>query len=263
MYPILLDWNGLVLPAWHTMFALGALATWGVMVFLRPRALPAVSLSVLSELFLAGYVAGYFGARLMSVIIDENGGGSVLGFLQLLLTPGPMTFYGGALATGLVGWAVATYRRVPKRRLMDITLAGCLIALALGRVGCFLNGCDYGCPAPVSGDGAPPWWSHINRVLGDEVARFPTQLSEAFFALILGGLLIWVIATRYERFRPGVLGYLGIAAYAIFRFINEFFRCDARGWVLEGILSPAQAIGAGVLLFLIVTFPLIRKEEIP
>ena len=255
MHPILLDWNGIVLPAWHVMFALGALAAWGVLAWLRPRVMPSVSIAHLAEAYVAGYVGGYFGARLFSIVVEENSGGSVAGFAKALFSLGPMTFYGGALGGALAACGYAVWRKLPKRRVLDAAIPALLVALGIGRIGCFLNGCDYGC---VTDSG---FFSVVPPVMGDGLPRVPVQLFESLFSTSLGLFLAGVLWKCPDRFSPGIVGYKGIAAYSVFRFVIEYSRCDDRGWVVTGMLSPAQAVSIGLLVFIAATWPLIRKQE--
>ena len=47
---------------------------------------------------------------------------------------------------------------------------------------------------------------------------------------------------RSKRFQGRLLWYY-LLFYSTARFVIEFFRADPRGWLMEGTLSSAQAIG--------------------
>ena len=99
MYPILFEWGSFVLPAWHTFFVLGAIAAYVLFVYLRKWFSPEIEEHQLANIYAIGYIGGYFGARLFSIVNDQPEIKSAGEFVSALLTLGPMTFYGG-----FVGW---------------------------------------------------------------------------------------------------------------------------------------------------------------
>src|SRR5260370_36366136 len=77
---------------------------------------------------------------------------------------------------------------VPAGVFLDVTAPGLLVAMAVGRVGCFFVGCCGGPPT------ASRWgvWSSDQRV---GARRIPTQLLESALAGILGlGVLVAVLS---------------------------------------------------------------------
>ena len=96
VYPILVEWGRFVLPAWHTFFALGAMMSYGlVRYWSRKYTVQGFDQSAVSMLYVCCYVGGYFGARLLSIIIEGPREASLGGFVVQLAQMGPMTFYGG------------------------------------------------------------------------------------------------------------------------------------------------------------------------
>jgi len=94
------------------------------------------------------------------------------------VTNGGFVFFGGFVAAVA---AVIVMARVKGKRLRDLgdLVAPCLGgAHAVGRIGCFLHGCCYGGPTTA-------WWGITFPVLGDGLARHPTQLMEAAFLALL------------------------------------------------------------------------------
>jgi len=94
-------------------------------------------------------IAGVAGARLfyvlhyferfkddmLSVFVIWNGG------LELL---------GGVILAIIVIFAYLCYHKLPIRQYLDILAIALLLALAFGRIGCFLSGCCFGKPASVA-----------------------------------------------------------------------------------------------------------------
>jgi prolipoprotein diacylglyceryltransferase len=85
------------------------------------------------------------------------------------------------------------------------------LALAVGRWGCYCNGCCYGVATGL------PWGVDF----GDGIRRHPTQIYESLFHLALAGLLIVVIC--YDGLHNQRLK-LYLIAYAGFRFATEYIR---------------------------------------
>src|SRR3954466_13891685 len=94
-------------------------------------------------------VCGVVGARLFYVIEywDESfaGRGPRETFLEIINVPeGGLVIYGG-LVGAAVGFTVFILKhRLPFLAMADLIAPSMAIGLALGRVGCFLNGCCYG-----------------------------------------------------------------------------------------------------------------------
>ncbi|HMO83838.1 MAG TPA: prolipoprotein diacylglyceryl transferase, partial [Lacipirellulaceae bacterium] len=69
----------------------------------------------------------------------------------LAFTEGGLVVY-GAFAGAMAGFALCMWRRkLPALAIADIVAPGMMVGLALGRVGCLLNGCCYG------GESTLPW----------------------------------------------------------------------------------------------------------
>lgn len=163
-----------------------------------------------------------------------------------LLSPSIITsagdFYGGFLGA-LVATAVffRTHPTLPFWRSADLCGPAIALGQAIGRVGCFMAGDDYGSPTGV------PWAVRFTdpdaanvggAPLG--VPLHPVQLYESLVCLVLFVLLVRLL--RHKRFDGQViLAYTVL--YAAARFVLEIFRGDSdRGFVLNGALSTSQFI---------------------
>jgi phosphatidylglycerol---prolipoprotein diacylglyceryl transferase len=252
MYPILFESGSIILPAWHVMYVLGAVLGFLFLLRLGKKYYPEIHSKSLGNLFAVVYISGYFGARLMSIFVDQPELSGLDAFVALFRF-GPMTFYGGGIGAVLGGYSYARFSRLQFKRLLDIGLPSGLIALGIGRVGCFLNGDDYGKVVSESS-----WWTVSFPVLGDNLPRYPVQLISA--ALAIGGALILV--HFFERIRsslgPGAVGLIGVLAYGLVRYFIEYFRGDPRGSVFSGMFSTSQFVS--ILLVLGVSAYCIGKK---
>lgn len=254
MYPIALEVGSVVLPSWHLMFFMGAIAAFYFLLIAARKNDSTIPSTWLSELFCIAYISGYFGARIFSIFVDEPEVRGALGILGAMFRLGPMTFYGGALSAFFFGCLYARWRRLSISSLADLCIPAGLIGLSLGRVGCFLNGDDYGLPVAYDLSEAPPWWSVVFPVLQDGVSRYPVQIFESIYAALFAIGLLLLLPKLRRRFGIGVAAALGVGGYSVFRFFIEYWRADERSWVVRNVLSPAQFISVLLITLLTVIF---------
>jgi phosphatidylglycerol:prolipoprotein diacylglycerol transferase len=100
-------------------------------------------------------------------------------------------------------------------------------------------------------------------VLQDNIQRYPTQLMEAFFALLLAAVGVKAFLRYHQRVRAGMIGLCLMTGYALFRFAIEYYRGDERGFILVRALSTSQFISLGVgVIGGILIFWLQRQDRI-
>lgn len=92
------------------------------------------------------------------------------------------------------------------------------VAVAVGRVACFIGGCCFGTPTNL------PWGFRF-QLAQDDRLRHPTQLYEAAFHLVMAATLLML--QRRGMFR-GQLVKLYILIYLGYRFLTEFIRPEPR-----------------------------------
>lgn len=153
---------------------------------------------------------------------------------------GGSVFYGGLLGGMAAGFL---YARCGKKKL-DLAAYTDMIAPAVplfhmfGRIGCFLGGCCYGVESDFG-----IVFEHSLVEAANGVRRFPVQLVEAGFNLLLFVVLAWLLKKGLCK---GKLFLLYLLAYSAGRFVLEFWRGDAYRGFLFGV-STSQWIS--VLLF--------------
>jgi len=137
---------GLPVRGYGMMLMLGVIAA----VAIANRRIERIGISRDAFLSLALWVivGGLVGARLFYVVQkwDELGGPTLLDKLKVALqfTEGGLVVYGSVLG-GMAGLVFWTWKnRVRPIPLLDAVVPAFFIGLALGRIGCLLNGCCYG-----------------------------------------------------------------------------------------------------------------------
>ena len=186
----------------------------------------------------AGIFGGLLGAKLWWTI--EFFGTAPL--FSLLFSRGGLSWFGGftfGLASGLL---VIRLKRLPLLATLAAAAPGLAIGHAIGRIGCFMVGDDYGKVSDL------PWAVAFPEGLPPTLARVhPTQLYEAIPLFLIGALLIrWRKAHRDDRFVFGT--YLVLAGTT--RFLIEFVRVNARvaGPLTVAHLASLAAVIIGVYL---------------
>ena len=246
MYPILAQFGDFILPTWHVFYMVGAVAAYYLMGYLYRTIHPErVRESDLNNIYLIAYFIGYLGARFGAIITEE---GATVENLLGLLRFGSMMMYGGAIGGAIGAASFILWRRLPLRPLLDILVPSFLLAIAIGRIGCFLNGDDFGRAIALSPDQSPPFWAVTFPVLNDQIFRYPVQLLESAIVFII--VAIGITLAKRRSIPAGFVGISCAAGYCIARFFLEMLRGDPRGQFLYGVFSPSQVVSVALLIFL-------------
>ena len=208
-----------------------------------------------SALVFAAGVGGIVGAKVYYALLYRD--------WRLLLDRSGLVWYGGfILGTAAVIW-VMRRRHLPVWQTLDVAMPALALGYAVGRVGCFLVGDDYGRPTDLPWGvafpvGLPRTTAGVMRetypydipaaIPDDALVRVhPTQLYETL--ICLG---IWWVGLRLLRrdAGPGRTALPVLALLALERFAVEFLRAkDDR--VIQGF-TLAQAISLGILVLALV-----------
>src|SRR5215217_6840805 len=232
MYPVLFRIGGFEITSFGAMVAVVALV--GLWLFrrevLRSR-LPEAAV----DTAIAGLAGGIVGAKLLWVF--EHLGEEP--FTSLLFSRGGLSWFGGFAGGLLAGYVVMWRQRLPPVAILAAATPALAVGHAIGRIGCFLVGDDYGRPTTL------PWGVAFPEGLPPTtVPVHPTQLYEAAALVPIALVLLYARRAGYADRR--VLGLYLVLAGAV-RFAIEFIRIDVR---VLGILSVAHlaalaAVGAG------------------
>jgi phosphatidylglycerol:prolipoprotein diacylglycerol transferase len=237
MYPVLFRIGGFEITSFGVLVAVGALV--GLWILGRELARSGLPMDAL-DAAIAGVLGGLAGAKLLWVA--EHFGEEPI--FDLLLSRGGMSWFGGLAGGVLAGLAVMQWKRLPKMAVFAAATPALAIGHAIGRIGCFLVGDDYGRPSNL------PWAIAFPQGLPPTtVPVHPTQLYEAAALVPLALLLFrWRRERRADAFVLG--GYLMLAG--AIRFLIEFLRVNDRvvGPLTVAHLASLLAMGFGAALLL-------------
>jgi len=230
MYPVLFRIGDFEVTSFGVLVAIGALV--GLWLFrreLRFSGLPDEGV----DAAVAGVIGGLAGAKLLWVLehLSEEP------VVDLFLSRGGMSWFGGFAGGVLAGLLVMHRKRLPKVPVLAAATPALAVGHAIGRIGCFLVGDDYGRPTNL------PWGVAFPEGLPPTaVPVHPTQIYEAAALVPLALLLVrW---RRHGRPAGFVLGAYLVLAGAI-RFMIEFLRVNER---VFGSLSVAHVASIGVMV---------------
>jgi len=221
-------------------------------------------LSLATEVFLWGLA----GARLFYVIEYHDQffrpglspAETLLGVVNV--AAGGLVVFGAIPTAAVATWLFARRRRLDLLRLADCIAPGLLVGLAIGRVGCFFNGCCFGgrCDLPWAVSfppGSPPWLDQVERGLLPGVPASQPLASAArslpvhpvqIYAAIDAGLLAWLASAATPVFRrDGAVFAMVLTLHPISRILQEAIRVDEPP-ALGTPLSISQLISVGLLV---------------
>ncbi|MFN7814209.1 MAG: prolipoprotein diacylglyceryl transferase [Planctomycetia bacterium] len=259
--PAIADEAGLPVRGYGVMLLVAAAA--GTWLSVRRGAGQGFDADTIVALGMEVFLWGIVGARLFYVIQYRAAffdAGITAAIPRILnVAQGGLVVFGSLPTAALAAWLFARRRGLDILRLADCIAPGLLLGLALGRVGCFLNGCCYGGPCDLPWavrfpPGSPPWLDQQARhLLPTGVAGaappwslpvHPAQLYAAFDAALLAALA--VVATPRLR-RDGEVFALVLTLHPISRMLLEANRVDEPPLSPYLPLSISQAIAVLLL----------------
>ncbi|MDD5736771.1 MAG: prolipoprotein diacylglyceryl transferase [Candidatus Omnitrophica bacterium] len=155
-------------------------------------------------------ISGIAGARLLFVLLNIDAFTARPADI-FKLWEGGLVWYGGLISAAAGALVFMKANRMPALKTADIVAPYIALGQAIGRIGCFLNGCCYGkhtdLPIGVSFPGIE------GRVI-------PTQIIES------GAMFVIFFVLSRRRPSGGRTFILYLLLYSCFRFLNEFLRGD-------------------------------------
>jgi phosphatidylglycerol---prolipoprotein diacylglyceryl transferase len=269
MYPVLFQIGGFAVTSFGVMIALSFIAGGWLMArgLKRSGEDPEVAWDLI------GYAAifGIIGAKLYYMILHWQE--TAADPMRALLSRAGLVWYGGfILAAAVIAWQVRR-RNLPLGKYADAAGPTLALGYAIGRMGCFLVGDDYGAPTDSAigiafPNGAPPTTAGNLRAFGVDIPAdvpdytvmsvHPTQLYEVAMSLVILAILVRLRPRLASA--PGALFGVWLALAGVERFIVEIFRAKDDRFL--GVFSIAQLISVLLLIGgVVLTASLLRRRS--
>jgi phosphatidylglycerol:prolipoprotein diacylglycerol transferase len=244
---------------WHGLFtALGVIVGVAMAAFLARRA--GIDDDTIYNAALCLVVGGIIGARVLYVLEhlgDFNDDPAEVFAIQT----GGISIYGALIGGTLGAAAYAAWRRLPRWGVMaDAAAIGAILGMAVGRVGCLINGDIFGrttdWPIGVvythSDSPAYPIYSAVSP----QLAQHPVTAYEIAGDLLIFVLLLFVLRRLFKR--DGMIFFAWAFLYAAMRFGISFLRgTDIGGvWVGDDLVAGGLRMAQLIALAIMVITPL-------
>ena len=264
MKPVLLWIGNFPLSSYYVMAVIGVIV--GFFITIKESDRLGLERNITVNLAFWTTITGFIGARIQHIIFD--------GFFDIYLKhpmamlyvwKGGLAFYGSVVFGMLTLVAYLHFHKKSILKYLDAFSYAVAFGVSIGRVGCFLNGCCFGQITSSSigirflkyGISAKNQFARniIPNLNQQPLPVIPTQLISWFVNLLI--FLFLYLYVRHNYKKTGTPFGLWLILYAIFRFIIEFFRADARGLFFNNTISTSQIIALlGIIVgFLIIWLP--------
>lgn len=255
MRPILMELFGMKIYSYGFMMVTGYFfALWFILKFAEKAGMKsqdALDMSLIS------FVSGILGSRIVFVLLNLNDFSTFASLWEF--QKGGLAWHGG-IAGGVI--AMTVYSKVKKYSPLssfDLILTPSMAGLAIGRIGCFFNGCCYGKPAQLP-------WAVVFPSHRNPIPVHPAQLYE----MVLDFVVFFFLWYWWDKRKfAGENSLLMLSLYSVARFIVEFFRYNTPDQMISG-LSLAQWISlaffaAGIIAVLLLrkNIPITLKDALP
>jgi len=212
---------------------------------------------IASDIIFWAAIGGVLGAKIYYLI--ENLDRTLSDPMGMIFSGSGLVFLGGLCGSTLCVSVILKKRELPWFVFADLIAPLIMIGYAIGRVGCFLVGDDYGLPSKLPWavsfpEGLPPTtatsfslyypWIDISEFNNEIITVHPTQVYESIAGFLLF-LLLWKFRTRTNT--PGNLFYLYLILAGFERFVIEFIRTNEK--YLFNTFSGAQIISV-IMIFI-------------
>jgi phosphatidylglycerol:prolipoprotein diacylglycerol transferase len=208
---------------------------------------------VIYDMALTVFVGGLVGARVFYVV--QYWGVRVHSLLDVFkVWQGGIVLYGSIIGGTTAFFLFRVLRPFPLRPYLDAIAPALALGIAIGRFGCFLNGCCYGdvCGLPWAvsfPEPSPPWVAHSEAHLIGEGVHWSLPVHPTQIYSVIDGLLLCALTLAYFpiRKRDGEVMALLMVTYPVSRILIEYLRSDER--VFFAGMTISQNISVGLFCF--------------
>tara|TARA_B100001741_G_scaffold307059_1_gene301399 strand:- start:58 stop:909 length:852 start_codon:yes stop_codon:yes gene_type:complete len=211
-----------------------------------------------SDIIFWAAVGGILGAKIYYLLENIDRVVNSYDPLNMIFSGAGLVFLGGLMGSTICVSFILKKNKVPWLTFANIIGPLIFLGYAIGRLGCFLVGDDYGIPSSLPWaisfpNGIPPTttntfsdlypWVDISAYDPGVITVHPTQLYEAIICFILF-LILW----KYRKSTKikDILFFLYLFLAGVERFFIEFIRTNQK-YVFE-LFSGAQVISIMMII---------------
>lgn len=234
----------------------------------------AVVLGLVATLCLArreGLDIGIAYVAALACLIGAVPGAALLGFAYYgndqqswdLLAQGK-SFYGGLIGGAVAAAIFLGCKKGSAGSYGDILVTALALGYAIGRIGCFLNGCDYGIRGELPWmvqypPGTEAYSDHLERgwIAPGSPLSLPVHPVQVYAAT--AGLVMFLVLWLWKADWPGQRIWLFALFYGAYRFCVEWLRGDFRE--LAGPFSLPQGLGLLLIAGALTVFCWRRRQR--
>ncbi|MEW6103024.1 MAG: prolipoprotein diacylglyceryl transferase [bacterium] len=169
----------------------------------------------ISNIVVLIFISGIIGARLFNAISNPS---SYSSFIEVFISRSGFTFHGGLIFAIVCVFFYCKKNGLSFLKIADIFSPSFAIGIAIGRIGCFFEGCCFGKPTNLPWGILFPVGSWGWKKFGNTPLH-PTQLYSFLLDFIL-----FLILLKIKPKRDGFVFFSFLLGYSIIRFFVEFLR---------------------------------------
>lgn len=251
MYPVLFHSGNFVVHTYGVVLMLAFLAALGrAYGVAKRRNDPSLHPDAVLDVGIWMIGLGVVGARLLFVLLEwpqyRSHPASILKVWE-----GGLSFHGGLIGgmVALLGYCLI--KRLSILQVADLFAPSVMIAYAIGRVGCLLNGCCYGAPTNM------PWGIKFHD---DNIITPPSHPTQIYATLL--SLVFFAVLVRLEKRRAyyGQVACWYILLASIERFLMEIWRAGTTSDVIWHGLTDVQLLCFGMATIALAGMAILRRR---
>lgn len=253
MHPILFKLGPITIYSYGAMLALAFLV--GIAVAYKRAPKLGIEPQLILDLSVYIIIGALIGSRVLYVISRWSDYRHDLPAI-FKLWEGGLAFHGGLAGAVLISLWYLRKKKVSFWKVGDLIIPSVALGHALGRLGCFLNGCCYGISTGSPLGVTFPPGSFAASHFGCDHHIHPVQLYAAIALFII--FLILVKLTPRAGFEGEIFCLYGVV-YGVLRFSLEFLRAEHPPFLFS--LTLYQIISIGLIVFSLVMLGILWRRS--
>jgi len=247
MHPIIIELGPITIYSYGLMVAIAYLS--GIYVARIEATRKDIKIDLVYDLLFYLTIGSVIGARLYYLLLF-NPSSIIKNPVSIFkIWQGGLAIHGAILGGMVTGLLFSRFRRVPFWRLADLIAPSIILGQAIGRIGCFLNGCCYGVAThSIFGVRFPE--GSLPDIAYNGLAVHPAQLYELILNLI-GFFALWSMRRRIKF--DGGLFLLYLMIYSCARIMVSGLRGDNL-YIWGTGIGMAQVVSSAIFVIALIVF---------